>query len=331
MLVNLFTGYCPKEIYGLSRYDLNLLTNLSARNNLVCMNRIFLPFDVIRYNFIKSPIADINHVTNETFAYALKGIKGKKIITIHDLAVLTLKYEYPYLQRKFYYYIASNIKLANHIIAISNFTKNQIKDIFKIDDEKISVIYHGVESKFLSEPKVLHQKRKYNLIYVGNEKTHKNFIQVLEVMNLLKKYGAFKLIKIGKPQSQNRGTHLQYVDKNKLDVDFLDYLDETELINKYRQSDIFITMSDYEGFCFPVLEAAASGIPLVLKDNSTLREIYGKAAIFVNSPQEAVENILTLLSSENKYKIYAKKANDLAKSFTWKKCVNEVEKVYQMI
>jgi len=332
MRVNLFTGYCPTEMYGLSRYDRNIIENLSCEKNVVCIkSRFYLPIDIIRYSLVKYPEAEINHITNQTFGSILERMKGKKVITVHDLAVLDLENEFSYLKKKFYENIVSRFKYADKIIASSKFTKEKIKEILGIEDEKIDVVYLGVENKFFSNPKNFEQKDKYQIIYVGSEKLHKNFIEVLKTMKILKEYGKFKLIKIGKAQSNNRKMHVEYVSKNNLDVEFIEYADDSELIKLYRESNVFITMSDYEGFCFPPLEAAACGIPLVLKKSPTLEEIYGKVGYMVNGPQEAANAILDLISSKSRYNQSASKANEYAKQFTWKKCVRNVENIYEEI
>ncbi len=332
MKVNLFTGYCPKEMYGLSRYDRNLLDYLDVDKNIVCMkDRFSLPLDIIRYRFMKHPKADINHVTNETFAMVLGGVSGKKIATVFDMGVLVLKDEYGPLQRFFYKFNLNELKKADHVITASKVMRDMLVDKFGFSRENISVIYLGVEPKFIQEPKKFLKKDCYQIVYVGNEKSHKNFMQVLETMKILNKTGKFRLVKIGRPQSKNRKKHIAFAKQNNINIKFVDYVNDAELIEVYRQSDIFITMSDYEGFCFPPLEAAASGIPIVLKDSPTLKEVYGEVAVFARTPEIAAKNILLLTSDKKKYENSAKMANEFARKMTWEKCAKQVEEVYRKV
>lgn len=331
MKVNLFTGYCPKEMYGLARYDKNLIEHLKVDTHVVCINRTFLPIDILRYRFAKYADADISHVTNETFALVLGAIRGKKVATVFDMGVLVLKDEYGPLQRFFYSFNLAELKKADHIITASKYMRNLLIEKFGFDKNKITVIYLGIEPKFISKPKEYSKKECYQVLYVGNEKLHKNFMQVLETMRILNRHGCYKLVKVGRPQSNNRKMHVKFAEQNNIDVRFIDYVDDDTLIDIYKNSDVFITMSDYEGFCFPPLEAAACGIPIVAKNSATIQEIYGHVAKMVSTPEEAAKKIIELTSSKTEYEAAAKRANDFARKMTWEKCAKEIEKIYEKV
>ncbi|MEM4360729.1 MAG: glycosyltransferase [Candidatus Anstonellaceae archaeon] len=332
MKINLFTGYFPDETFGLGRYSLNLYKNLDVKKNIVYIkSKQILLLDIIKYFFIKYPEADMNHLTTETFGFILLRIRGKKIATVFDLHVLRLKSEYGIIKRLFYLLNLIGLKRADHIITASKFMRNILINEFGFKDNKISVIYLGLEKKFILKPKKLKRKKEFQIIYVGSEKHHKKFIEVLETLKILNKNNKkikFKLIKIGKPQSGLRKFHLQFVKENNLDVQFIDHVEDKNLIELYKSSDIFITMSDSEGFCLPPLEAAGAGLPLVLKDNPVLKEVYSGVAEFVSNPQQAAKKIMQILSNKKKYENLSKKGCEFAKKMDWKKYANKVKQVY---
>lgn len=333
MRVNLLTGYCPKEIYGLSRYDKNLYENLSVDKELVCSEKAYLPTDIIKYRFMKKPDAQISHVTNETFAFALNGAPGKHVATVFDMGVLMLP-EYGLAEKAFYSAMTHTLGDADHIITASEFMRNVLTTKFHIKDEKITRIYLALEEKFRAHPKKLEWKDEYTLIYVGNEKNHKNFMQVLETLTLLSEVKdiRFKLIKVGKPQSKLAQVHRDYIAKHNLNVELHDgYTQDDELIKLYQKSDMFISMSDYEGFGFPPLEACAGGLPVILKNSPTLTEIYGEVGHFVETPEQARERIIELICSSNKYSNSALNCYNFANKFSWKKVASDVEKVYEKV
>ena len=120
----------------------------------------------------------------------------------------------------------------------------------------------------------------------------------------------------------------------KKDIIFTDYVDEKDKIILYKMAKLFIFPSLYEGFGMPVLEAMASGTPVITSNNSSLPEVVGEAGILVNpdSVEEISEAIAKILDGEEDYvNDLIFKGKERAKNFTWEKSTKLLEDIYEMM
>ena len=110
----------------------------------------------------------------------------------------------------------------------------------------------------------------------------------------------------------------------------LDYIAEEDKIALYKGAELFIFPSLYEGFGMPVLEAMASGIPVITSNISSLPEVAGEAAILVN-PYDIVEiakAIKNVIKNDKLKKEMIEKGLKQARKFTWENSVKKLEKIY---
>ena len=94
---------------------------------------------------------------------------------------------------------------------------------------------------------------------------------------------------------------------------------DDELANLYKNASIFVMPSLYEGFGLPVLEAMSYGVPCVVSDNSSLREIVGNNALLVdaNNSNDLAEKMSALLNDEKLRKDLSRRGIENAKRFSW--------------
>jgi glycosyltransferase involved in cell wall biosynthesis len=234
-------------------------------------------------------------------------LKGKKINIIHDLGYFESGLNaYPFFDTLFMKaFMKISCKLSNKILAVSESTKKDIQSRFKINHNKIEVVYEGVEDAFrLIEndkqiDKTLNKfdiKRPF-LFYSGSLSPRKNLVRTLEAFNEIKEYVPHNLIMTGliswKAKEINNFINMQLKDR----VQILGYVDEEDLINLYNSADIYLYPSLFEGFGLPILEAQACGCPVITSNVTSMPEVSGGGALLVNplKKEKIMSAILTIL------------------------------------
>ncbi len=233
---------------------------------------------------------DVYHgLSSELPFKAHKKSKAKLVVTIHDLIFLRYPEFYNSVDRKIYYQKAKfACEIADTIIAISEQTKSDLINYFKIEERKIDVVYQGCNIAFQKEPDTntkIEIAGKYNLpenyiLNVGTVEKRKNTLSILEAIN----YGKIDitLIVIGK-KTDYQDELFKYAHENNLS-DKLVVLNEVpfeDLPALYRQADIFAYPSVFEGFGIPIIEAMYSKVPVITTKGGVFSETGGLSSIYV--------------------------------------------------
>jgi glycosyltransferase involved in cell wall biosynthesis len=262
--------------------------------------------------------------------YFLSHLKKPFVITVHDMI-----YElFPEFFLSTDHYIPQKrevIQRADHIIAISESTRNDIKDIFNIPEEKISVIYHG----FYEEPnqKVISYEPPYHhyILYVGDRATYKNFHRFIKAISpILKKDGDLNLICTG-------GGSLQVAEVELLrrygmhDRTEQVSASDQQLNELYKKARVFVFPSLYEGFGFPLLEAFNNNCPVACSNTSCFKEVGGDAVVYFDPYDTDAMNfaISSILYNQQLAEELTQKGRKQLDLFTIEKCVSETKQVYQ--
>lgn len=251
--------------------------------------------------------------------------------------------------------IPMSLKRADKIIAVSQFTKEEIIKYYNPliggDPEKIAVVHNAVADDFLeqaqniTEEKIKTVKEKYKLpekyiLYIGTLQPRKNIPALVEGFALLKselssvKRSVKLVIAGGKGHNYDRLID-EIIEKNNLseNIIFPGYIDEEDKAAVMAGAEIFCFPSLYEGFGIPILEAMSAGVPVVASDIAPHREIAGEAALFFN-PQIAGElsRKLREILQNNVFKNgLIDKGREQTKKFSWKKSAEKMLEVFQKI
>lgn len=252
-----------------------------------------------------------------------------KVTTIHDLVA----YKYPdYLdpeivntQRRRLHWI---IREQSYIIADSESTKKDIIEILHIPENRIYVVHLGVSSRFFQLPtnsqEILNKyliKGQY-ILTVGTREPRKNLARVIEAYKQIKEPD-IELLVVGK---YGWGRDVKIVPG----VRILDSVNDEDLATIYRNARCFVYPSLYEGFGLPVLEAFASGCPVVTSNRGSLVEIAGPAILVdPHKSEEIAESIDFILSVPSAKRQELETRGKLhAAKFTWERTAKETLKVY---
>ncbi len=256
--------------------------------------------------------------------------KNKVIITIHDMAFKSLKGVFPLKTVLWKRMITSlSVRKAKKIIAITEFTKNEILKYYPKLSKKISVIYNGFND--FSKEKIIEENVRTNIksidtpyiLTVSTISPRKNIDNLIKAFNLLKDSINENLVIAG-----DKGWMYTNIYKLVKELDlterviFTGKINDDELKILYKNSKIFIYVSFYEGFGLPPLEAMSYKIPCIVSDVTSLPEVVGEGAVKVdpNNIVEISEAIIRLKKDFNYRSNILDKVDFEVSKFSWEKC-----------
>ncbi len=255
----------------------------------------------INKDILKDKI-DIYHGLSNELPIGIRKTGAKSVVTIHDLIFMRFPDLYKPIDRMIYQKkMEYSVKAADHIIAISEQTRNDLLSYTKADPTKISVVYQSCNAIFqniANEKDKTIIRQKYNLpkkflIYVGTIEKRKNLLSVLKA--LYEGSLEIPLIVIGKETPYAQIIQHYIREKGIKNIHFLKNIPNEDLPVLYQMAEIFIYPSEFEGFGIPVLEAITSGVPVIAGKGSCLEETGGEGSWYVN-PEDI--NTLSLMIRE---------------------------------
>ncbi|MBN1688174.1 MAG: glycosyltransferase family 4 protein [Candidatus Omnitrophica bacterium] len=271
----------------------------------------------------------------------------KVVVTVHDLIGMKFPNQMGWPSR-FYWgkWLPVAVRSANAIITDSENSKRDIMQELRIPEKKIHLVYpsgHEGFSNMKNHPKWEILKKRLNIaekyfLSVGTLEPRKNLERVIRAFDefLKQKRGdvRFQLVIAGSRSfAQGRAYELLVhgSQANLDDILFTDYLSQEELNLLYSNSQALIFPSLYEGFGIPVLEAMASGTPVLTSKTSSLPEVAGSAAWLVDptQTQQIVEGMITFGHDESVRSDFVEKGFQQIKNFSWDKAARETIKVYE--
>jgi glycosyltransferase involved in cell wall biosynthesis len=299
---------------------------------------------------VKRLECDVVHIPH--LFWIPRGLSCPYVLTVHDL----LEHMYgsrnaSSLRRSLHFYLTRRVlRKAARVIAVSQFTKNEIHKLLEIEDDRIEVVYNAIDERFLrghateADRDLIAQRYLVNypfILYAGAIRPHKNVVRIIEAFSALKselqkedEYPDLKLIIIGDDLSSHprlRRTVVRSAVQN--DVRFLGFVPIEVLRIFYDVAKVFVFPSLYEGFGLPPLEAMAHGTPVVTANTSSLPEVAGNAALLVN-PENVFEIrrglhralLDPVLRARMKQRGY-----EQAQRFSWTTSVSRILEIYREV
>ena len=256
------------------------------------------------------------------------------LLVVHDLLFKRgewLPSRFIRLQRSIY--VPHSIRMADRIIAISNFTKNDLEHFYPASIGKVEVIYNYMNFAKYGSIKHKVDERGYFLT-ISNGSNYKNFQTILKSFKIYhEKGGKRKLIFIGKiGERTEAGKVLSELPQNVKDVIIQkSNITNDELGDIYRETSCYISASLFEGLGMPVVEAMAFDLPVLLSDIPPHREIsMGMGTYF--SPTDERDLAEKMYNLDCSQRSYGAKIMDLfSETNTSRKYIDLINKIYVSI
>ena len=318
---------CTIKIPGLvksSRYG-----KLAAFSRFI-WNTFYYPYQVRDFDLLVSP------TTHGSF------ISSNQVITIHDL--ISLRYKNISAHQRFYfkYFLPFLISRAKLIIAVSETTKKDIVTFLKCPEEKIKVVFNGYDhiNYFTIEGNRHVIERAYGvkkyLLAIGPTYPHKNFETLIQAYKELDDSVRIQfplVIAGGKKEYVNTLKLLVKQLDLEINIRFIGYVPIDLMPALYREAEVFIFPSLYEGFGIPLLEAMACGCPVITSNTSSMPEVCGDAALYFDPlDRDALKKRIMNLTEDRKlWNEMRKRGLEQVKKFSWQRTAQQLKSVIENI
>lgn len=359
-LISSLASFFPEHDYFLFSPKQTSLFNTQSYQNIHTITPTTFPSTLLksvwRSNWVKKDLQkfniDVYHGLSHEIPINIQTTKIKTVVTIHDLIFERYPKQYKPIDvaiyRKKFFYACKN---ANRIIAVSEQTKNDIVEFYKISPDKIDVCYQSCNPAFAVEVSLEEKERIKNyyqlpdkfFLYVGSIIERKNLLMLCMAYKLFCKNSSqtIPLVVIG-----NGGSYKQqvkkYIAENNLEQNII-FLSEkfnnqsfstaADFPAIYQQALALIYPSIFEGFGIPVLEALWSKTPVITSNISCMPETGGNAALYANpfNQQELANALINVATNANLRNEMIEKGIQHAQKFSAFNCANEVMKVYKKL
>ena len=258
--------------------------------------------------------------------------KIKSVVTIHDVIFK----KYPQFYNSFDKFIYSlktyySCRNSNKIITVSKQTKEDLIKYFKINPEKIEVIYQSCHIAFKTPIKNINISNKYKLpkdyiLFVGTIEKRKNLKFLL---NAIKSNQSINLVCVGEKKSYYREI-LNFLHNEKINnkIFFLEVKSVNDLSDIYKKAKFLVYPSFYEGFGIPIIEALFSEIPVITLDKPVFRETGGDYCTYVKNTLELKKIIAKFWEMKT---IKNKNSKNWIKKYNSSKQADQIIRIYNEI
>lgn len=269
----------------------------------------------------------------------------RTVVTIHDLIFLRTPQYYHWIDRKIYAYkFRRACRLADRVIAVSEFTKREIMSCYGTPAEKIDVVYQGCDPAFAAgvpQDKAAGVSRRYGLperfiLYVGSIEERKNLMLAARALCLLRRRGEpaaadMAIVAVGRRTAYTAAIEAYLRGEGMADCfRFCHGVPFADLPAFYSLATAFVYPSRIEGFGIPILEALSAGMPVIACTGSCLEEAGGPESIYVG-PDDAegmADALLRVWTDSTLRQRMAAAGRDYARRFSDERLCDDLMRVY---
>lgn len=281
------------------------------------------------------------HETN----HIMRPVNGLAVVTIHDLSTIHHPQYHPaerlrYFERE----LPGTLARANHILTVSEFSRQDIIKTLGVPSDKVSVTYNGVHARFrpvpgdIAGPTLAKWGLSYGryLLSVGTLEPRKNLVTVVNAFERLPQRlrRHWPMVIVG-PKGWLYDAYEDRLDKleRKGELVRIGYVPDEVLPVLYSGATAFVFLSIYEGFGMPVIEAAACGTPILTSIGTAMEEIAGSVAQLIDPLDESActEALHQLLEDSAIRERAQKNGPKLAGRYTWSRTAENTVTVYGQV
>ncbi|MEK7096456.1 MAG: glycosyltransferase family 1 protein [Patescibacteria group bacterium] len=320
------TILCLKKIDKENEYFLYSSVPLAKELQGDNFKNIIIPFKKFWHKF-RLPLALFKDKPEAliVFGNEIPGFAPKNsIVYIHDLAFKYFKKAYTktelIIQNRA---IKKDINFGAKIVTVSDSTKKDLIKLYKINQDKIKVIYSGYEN-------IGGKSNLYgDFVFIGRIEKRKNIVNIVKAFEEYKcgNPDKRKLILIGKAGFGFREI-LKEIDNSKYknDIKLLGYQPHQKVKQLFNNATALVYPSLYEGFGMPILEAFSTGLPVITSDCSAMKEIAGNSAILIDpdDPSEIAKAMEEIVSDKAKREKLIKDGFQRLKDFDWQNSAKQL-------
>ena len=347
---------------GVGRYLYNLLKHLAPLNPDIRYN-LFLSSDIelnldfpnIEKTILKTDRGNLywqNIILNKAIKHQNYDIlwspnyyspvfyRGRSILSLHDVSWKALPDNYTFPNRVVREILSRrSLKKASAVFTLSEFSKSEIINYYRTDPSLIEVIHLAIDNSFIRSDKLQIKDFKHKfgiskgpvLGFLGSIFKRRNIDKLISSYHALKKsYPELKLMLVG----ENFDPAVESLLKSDPSIIWEKRLSENEIKDFYSSIDLFIYISEYEGFGLPPLEALKCGtIPLLLRKTS-LKEVFTDIALFVDEADslklsEKIDEYLK--NSEETGRKILLRFREKENYFSWERVAEEYIKIFEKL
>jgi glycosyltransferase involved in cell wall biosynthesis len=263
---------------------------------------------------------------------------GRSITTVHDLT--TARFANPAknpvlfkIKQQVYRSLIRRVaRRSAGLIAVSQFTKDDLVKFSGINPDKVRVIYEAADKIETKPEPVLELVGKKYLLFVGRPNPHKNLNRLVEALAKLQQTQPNVLLVLAGKTDPNYEQLQKYVSQKNLtsQVVFTDFIDDSQLRWLYENALAYVFPSLSEGFGLPGLEAMCYRLPVVSSNATCLPEIYQDAALYFDplDIDDMAHKLERIVSDPALQADLAKKGSALVKTYSWQKTAQQTLDAY---
>jgi len=259
----------------------------------------------------------------------------KSVAVFHDANMFATPELFDSTNRLFRKMVEYSAKRADAVITPSEDAKKEAAEYLGIPQKKIFCVHHGTDERFfqkIPERRILEFKKANNLpentfLCIGTVEKRKNLESVFRAMKTLSDKGVDCVLAVvgkdgfGAHEIRQTAKARGLAEK----VKFFGYASDHDLPLFYLSAKAFVYVSHYEGFGLPLLEAMASGTPVIAANSTSIPEVCGNAAVLVDggNPEEIASAMEKILKNAKLRKSLSEKGVARAKTFSWDECARK--------
>ena len=266
---------------------------------------------------------------------SLSVLARRRVVTVHDLTwrrypELLQQETLANLERS----MLREISRADAVVCVSEATRRDLLELYPIDPRRAFAVLSGPPPARPASTLSLDLPERY-LLFVGTIEPRKNLGDLVSAFERMKDRGyPGQLVVAGKVGWKAEGIVARLeTSRWASSIRRLDYVERDQLPHLYRNAEIFVLPSLYEGFGFPVLEAMGEGTPVVTARNSSLPEVGGTAAQYFSAgdPEELAQRMMEIVADPERKRRMREGGLENLGRFSWRRAADETAAVFRRV